>query len=231
MSSFLTRLLFTLSLIAVGGIFAANAQEQTKPSGQTQKPRTSDQGATVRIGSEEVLLDIVARDKKGRPITDLKADEIEVYEDGVKQQINSFRKVEKTDLTEGAGASNDAAGAAPAPWGQGADGIAGHRTPGAPPQLRFGMSIGGRWSANSGPVVALPLSALFEQHGTPAVWVVDQSSGSVALRPVTVARYETDRVVVPKGCTSWSCMSVSVPGHYSHNVKPVKKARIRQGAR
>jgi VWFA-related protein len=64
----------------------------------------------VRIGSEEVLLDVVARDKKGRPVTDLKADEIEVYEDGVKQQINSFRKVEKTDLIEGAAASNNAAG-------------------------------------------------------------------------------------------------------------------------
>src|SRR5215831_13068758 len=93
-------------LTGVGVIFAANAQEPAKPSGQAQKPRTSDQGATVRIGSEEVLLDVVVRDKKGRPITDLKADEIEVYEDGVKQQINSFRKVEKTDLTEGAGASN-----------------------------------------------------------------------------------------------------------------------------
>src|SRR5215475_5559116 len=113
MSRFLTRLFLTLSLIAVGVIFAANQQESAKPSGQTQKPRTSDQGATVRIGSEEVLLDIVARDKKGRPITDLKADEIEVYEDGVKQQINSFRKVEKTDLTEGAGASNNRPGATP----------------------------------------------------------------------------------------------------------------------
>jgi hypothetical protein len=40
-----------------------------------------------------------------------------------------------------------------------------------------------------------------------------------------------NRVVVPKGCSSWSCMSVSVPGHYSHNVKPVKKARVRQSAR
>src|SRR5262245_11489109 len=112
MSSFLTRLLSTLSLIAVGVIFAANAQEPAKSSGQAQKPRTSDQGAAVRIGSEEVLLDVVARDKKGRPVTDLKVDEIEVYEDGVKQQINSFRKVEKTDLNEGAGASNGAAGAA-----------------------------------------------------------------------------------------------------------------------
>src|SRR5262249_58961974 len=113
MSSSLTRLLSTLSLIAAGVVFAVNAQEPTKTTGQTQKPRNSDQGATVRIGSEEVLLDVVVRDKKGRPVTDLKADEIEVYEDGVKQQINSFRKVEKTDLIEGADASNNAAGAAP----------------------------------------------------------------------------------------------------------------------
>jgi VWFA-related protein len=69
---------------------------------------------TVRIGSEEVLLDVVARDRKGRPVNDLKAGEIEVYEDGVKQPVNSFRKVEKTDLTEGPGAaSNNAASAAP----------------------------------------------------------------------------------------------------------------------
>lgn len=34
-----------------------------------------------------------------------------------------------------------------------------------------------------------------------------------------------NRVVIPKGCKVWSCMSVSVPGHYSHNVKPAKKPR------
>jgi RND family efflux transporter MFP subunit len=70
-----------------------------------------------------------------------------------------------------------------------------------PPQLRFGMSIGGRWNASSSPVVALPLSALFEQKGTPAVWVVDERSGCVALRPVTVARYETDIIVIADGLT------------------------------
>ena len=113
MSSFLAGPLSTLSIIAVGVIIAANAQEPTKTAPQTQKPRTSDQGVTVRIGSEEVLLDIVARDKKGRPITDLKSDELEVYEDGVKQHINSFRKVEKTDMAEGAGASNNRPGATP----------------------------------------------------------------------------------------------------------------------
>ena len=68
-----------------------------------------------------------------------------------------------------------------------------------PPQLRFGMSIGGRWKASSDPVVALPLSALFEKNGSPAVWVFDQASGSVVLRPVTVARYETEAAVISDG--------------------------------
>ena len=65
-----------------------------------------------------------------------------------------------------------------------------------PPQLRFGMSVAGRLKASSDPVVALPLSAVFEKNGSPAVWVFDQASGSVALKPVTVARYETDTAVI-----------------------------------
>jgi RND family efflux transporter MFP subunit len=68
-----------------------------------------------------------------------------------------------------------------------------------PPQLRFGMSVGGRLKANSDPAVTLPLSALFEKKGSPAVWVFDHASGSVALRPVTVARYETDTAVIANG--------------------------------
>ena len=35
-----------------------------------------------------------------------------------------------------------------------------------------------------------------------------------------------NRVVIPDGCASWSCMSVSVPGHFHHNdSKPRKQAR------
>lgn len=34
-----------------------------------------------------------------------------------------------------------------------------------------------------------------------------------------------NRVVIPDGCASWSCMSVSIPGHVSHNVKPHKRVR------
>ena len=68
-----------------------------------------------------------------------------------------------------------------------------------PPQLRFGMSIGGRLKGQTALAVALPLSALFEKNGSPAVWVLDQQSSSLTLRPITVARYEANTVVVASG--------------------------------
>jgi len=68
-----------------------------------------------------------------------------------------------------------------------------------PEQMRFGGSVVGRVKASTAPVVVLPGSALFDKGGRPAVWVVDPARGSLRLRPVTVARYETDRVVVGEG--------------------------------
>ena len=68
-----------------------------------------------------------------------------------------------------------------------------------PPQMRFGMSIGGRLKTDAGFAVALPLSALFETNGAPAVWVFDQQTGSLSLRPITLARYEANTVVVASG--------------------------------
>ena len=68
-----------------------------------------------------------------------------------------------------------------------------------PPQLRFGMSIGGRLKGHAPLAVALPLSAVFEKNGSPAVWVFDQQSSSLTLRPITIARYEANTVVVASG--------------------------------
>ena len=48
-------------------------------------------------------------------------------------------------------------------------------------------------------VVILPWSALVVQHGAPAVWVVDEASGRVSLRPVTIARYTTERLELEDG--------------------------------
>ncbi len=45
-------------------------------------------------GTAAVLLDVVVRDKKGRPVTDVRQDELEVYEEGVRQTIEGFKFVE-----------------------------------------------------------------------------------------------------------------------------------------
>ncbi|MFI4946421.1 MAG: VWA domain-containing protein, partial [Burkholderiales bacterium] len=51
------------------------------------------------------MLDVVVRDKKGRAVTDLRADEIAVSEDGIRQTIEGFKRIETQPPTvEGAAA-------------------------------------------------------------------------------------------------------------------------------
>lgn len=57
------------------------------PSPQTPKSHT---GFTFRVQSELVLVNVVARDKKGKPVQDLKAQDFTLLEDGKPQQISSF---------------------------------------------------------------------------------------------------------------------------------------------
>jgi VWFA-related protein len=61
----------------------------------------SDQGR-VKITTGEVLLDMVVRDKKGRIVKDLKASDVEVYEDGAPQKLESFRLITRADEAEAA---------------------------------------------------------------------------------------------------------------------------------
>jgi VWFA-related protein len=60
---------------------------------------------TVKANVEEVLLDLVVRDKKGKPITDLKPEEITVTDNGVKQSLLSFRLVRGSEAISSTGAS------------------------------------------------------------------------------------------------------------------------------
>ena len=45
---------------------------------------------TLKAGTQEVLLDFIARDKHQKLITDLRADEVNIYEDSVLQRLTSF---------------------------------------------------------------------------------------------------------------------------------------------
>jgi VWFA-related protein len=47
----------------------------------------------IRSSAREVLLDVIVRDTHGKLVTSLKPEEIAVYEDGVRQDVRSFRLV------------------------------------------------------------------------------------------------------------------------------------------
>jgi len=63
-------------------------QTQTKPAAPPQKP-ADDQEEVVKITTNLVQVDAVVT-KDGRMVTDLTADDFEIYEDGKKQTITSF---------------------------------------------------------------------------------------------------------------------------------------------
>ena len=48
---------------------------------------------TFRSDAHVVLLDLVARDRKGQTVADLRTDEVQVFEDGTRCEIESFRLV------------------------------------------------------------------------------------------------------------------------------------------
>ena len=49
------------------------------------------------------------------------------------------------------------------------------------------------------PVAEVPLSAIFQRGTQPAVWVVDRDTGTVELRPVTIARWRDDTAAILSG--------------------------------
>lgn len=69
----------------------AQAQDQSKPARQDDK---------VAVGTVEVLLDVVVKDKRGPAVTDLAVADFEVSEDGVKQPVESFRLITRNRAGE-----------------------------------------------------------------------------------------------------------------------------------
>ena len=74
------------------------------PSALPQPP-AAQPATNIKTNVDEVLLDLVVRDKKGKPITDLKPDELTITDNGSKQTILSFRQVRGTEAVTETGAS------------------------------------------------------------------------------------------------------------------------------
>ncbi len=84
-SAVLPVLALGLSLAATNGVGAVQ-QPASAPAASQDKP-------TFRVQVDLVTNDIVVRDEKGNFVPDLKKDEFEIYEDGVKQDITSMTVV------------------------------------------------------------------------------------------------------------------------------------------
>jgi VWFA-related protein len=69
--------------VCVIALFAGLAAAQTAPA--------TEPSPTIRATTTEVMLDVVVVDKHGKNVKNLKQGDLEVYEDGVKQPITSFR--------------------------------------------------------------------------------------------------------------------------------------------
>lgn len=79
-----------------------------------QEPASQTPNVTFRATAQEVALDLVVRDSRGRQVKNLKPDEVSIYEDGVLQPVKSFRMVTGRQALEQQAAAAKA-GTRPAP--------------------------------------------------------------------------------------------------------------------
>ncbi|MDB5597327.1 MAG: transporter [Hyphomicrobiales bacterium] len=68
-----------------------------------------------------------------------------------------------------------------------------------PEAMRLGSTITGTIEASSAEIVAIPASALTQSGVSPAVWIVDPASSTVALRSIDILRFDPGLVIVSQG--------------------------------
>jgi multidrug efflux pump subunit AcrA (membrane-fusion protein) len=69
----------------------------------------------------------------------------------------------------------------------------------SPLGLTLGAAVFGEGPLISQKAITLPPSSLASVAGQPGVWLVDPATRAVSARPIAIARYETDRVVIAAG--------------------------------
>ena len=84
------RFVFHLALILLGlGIVSPGQERPATDRGETSSDGNEKSNFAISVNVNEVRLDAVVLDGKQRQITDLTADDFEIYQDGVLQEINS----------------------------------------------------------------------------------------------------------------------------------------------
>ena len=93
----MTNRILLAALLVSGLAAAAFAQVQPAPTTATPAP-------AIKANVDEVLLDIIVRDKKGKPINDVRPDELTILDSGARQKITSFHLVEGAEAVSQEGA-------------------------------------------------------------------------------------------------------------------------------
>lgn len=81
-----------LAVAASSLVIATNLVAEQRPSQQS----------TVGSGATAVVIDVVVRDNKGRPVTGLRQEDFTLVEDGVPQKIGAFVEVAQGDRGDSA---------------------------------------------------------------------------------------------------------------------------------
>ena len=86
-------------------------------SAQTTSQQSAQTGFTFKVQSDVVLVNVVARDKQGNPVQDLKREDFTLLEDGKPQHIDSFdsENLETIPISAGAGPSQQTLSQPPIP--------------------------------------------------------------------------------------------------------------------
>ncbi|MDT4953230.1 MAG: hypothetical protein QOJ02_1368 [Acidobacteriota bacterium] len=95
----------SLALVLIFSLFIPVAAQTQKPAPTPAQTQTGQQGQAdedevVRITTNLVQVDAVITDKKGKLVTDLRPEEMEIYEDGRPQKITNFSYVSTESATE-----------------------------------------------------------------------------------------------------------------------------------
>jgi VWFA-related protein len=96
-----TTTLRLASIAVLGSLFLFRAEARPRAVPQAKPPE-------FRADTAVVMLDVIARDRKGRPVVDLRPDELQVSENGQRCEIRSFAFVEserRLELAEPPGPS------------------------------------------------------------------------------------------------------------------------------
>ena len=78
----------TATIFIIAGCVNAFGQQPAQP------PASPAGSVTLHTGTNEVLLDIVVRDKKGQRVANLRPEELEIVDNSVTRKITSFRLIE-----------------------------------------------------------------------------------------------------------------------------------------